>query len=120
MITIKNEDVVWIDVDDTLVMWPDNPFQPGEGLLQFDQYNQTVWLKPNEKNIKLLKNYYERGYFVIVHSANGYNWASEVVTKLLLRSCVNMVFTKPMKYVDDLPAEEWMQRVYINEVGINE
>lgn len=132
MVTIKKENVVWIDVDDTLVMWPDNPFQPqfkdssapvkaiDPTYMPFDNYGETVYLKPHDKNIQLLKSYKERGYLVIVHSANGYQWANEVVSKLLLRQYIDFVMTKAMKYVDDLPAHEWMQRVYINEAGINE
>lgn len=126
MLIVKSENTVWIDVDDTLVMWPQNPFvrqyvgpetrDPFDlRFLPFDNYGSTVWLRPNEKNIKLLKSYKQRGYFVIVHSANGWAWAEDVVKKLMLSESVDMIMTKPAKYVDDLPADGWMMRVYLKD-----
>lgn len=123
MIIIKNENPVPIDVDDTLVIWPEDPFMPRklkDGYMEFEQYGRKVYLKPHEKNIQLLKNFKSRGYYVTVWSANGHSWVEEVVNKLLLSQYVDVGMTKPSCYVDDLDANEWMHRVYINEVGINE
>lgn len=115
VITIKNENVVWIDVDETLVCYPNDPFKYAQGLLPFNQYGKQVYLRPHEKNINLLNSYFERGYFVIVHSANGHAWAREVVTKLMLSNKVNLIITKAATYVDDIQADSFMRRVYINE-----
>jgi len=121
------DQVVTIDCDDTLVMWPENkttfPYttpashtQPYEGSVGFpDPYDGgTNFLVPHEKHINLLKKYKARGFCIIVWSAGGVKWAKSVVETLALQDYVDIVLTKPNRYVDDLACEKWMGcRVYI-------
>lgn len=107
----KNELRVTIDVDDTLIAYKYNPEL--EVVLSCDYYGTPVKVTPMNGNIDLLKSYKKRGYEVIVHSANGFAWADEVVNKLGLKEYVDEAATKPIKYVDDKPADQWMQQVYI-------
>ena len=113
----RHENLVVIDVDDTLVMWPEH-YQDRElsdGGLPFTYYGDTVFLHPNEKHIDLLKSFKKRGFYVTVHSANGYEWAEHVVSTLMLTGFIDEVKTKPNVYVDDKDADEWMRKVYISE-----
>lgn len=112
MKVLKHENLVYIDVDNTLVMWPSEPFERNGGM-PFTSYGRTVFLVPHEKQIHLLKSYHDRGYYVIVHSAAGWEWAEHVVNVLMLTPYVHEVRSKPSKYVDDKPASNWMQKVYI-------
>lgn len=113
---IESEMIVFYDVDDTLVMWDDNSNQPTRGRIKFiDPYNNdTVWLKVHYQHYNLMLKHKAQGYTIFVWSAGGYLWAKEVVNKLNLQGIVDFVMSKPMKFVDDLPAKEIMgTRVYI-------
>lgn len=103
------------DVDDTLVMWEANHTQPGEGKIAIvdPNDNQTVYLKPHKKHIKILKDLKSRGYYITVWSAGGYGWAEAVVKTLGIEEHVDVVMTKPIKFFDDLPLSELGSRVYI-------
>lgn len=122
MQVIDNDKVVFYDVDDTLVKWPENwnlpgSFsQPSEGSLPFvDPYDSSInHLIPFEKHINLLKKHKGRGYLVIVWSAGGVRWAQSVINTLELQGYVDFVMTKPLKYVDDLTAGEILgERIYL-------
>lgn len=115
---INNDQVVVVDVDDTLVMWNEDSdiYMPGEGKVELvDPYNNGMYfLLPHKEHIKLIQKYKSQGYTVIVWSAGGCLWANEVVSKLGIRNMVDFVMSKPIKYVDDLKAAEILgNRVYI-------
>ncbi len=114
---IANESTVFIDVDDTLVMW-------GVGAKAFDlrpivkinsPYDgSTNVLYPNLGNIKILKDRKARGSFIVVWSAGGYAWAEAVIKALQLEQYVDLIMTKPHAYVDDKEAKDIMgERIYI-------
>lgn len=121
----ETDQVVCCDVDDTLVLWPENHperfpgksfAQPFEGSVAFfDPYDgSTNNLVPHISHTNLIKKYKGRGFTIIVWSAGGYKWAESVVKTLGLESFVDLVLTKPSRYVDDLLCQEWMgNRVYI-------
>ncbi len=113
---IVSENIITFDVDDTLVMW-DDPYRPADDKLEFTSVSGTTYyLKPHAKHIELLKDHFNRGYFVIVWSAGGYEWANDVLTTLNLNAYRHLVMSKPTKYVDDLPGNEILgTRIYLNE-----
>lgn len=118
-----NEIVVTFDVDDTLIMWPENnkhlnasSAQPSDGSIEIPAgYGTgTFHLIPNKRHIDLLKNMKARGHVIIVWSAGGVRHAESVVKALQLESYVDIVLTKPCKYVDDLQVEKWFgPRIYL-------
>lgn len=111
MLKIDNEQIYTFDVDDTLVMWGADFHLPGEGKIKFfDPYDGNfVYLKPHHQHIKLLQQMNGRGRYVVVWSAGGVKWAESVVRQLGLEAHVHMVTTKPIGYIDDLPAEKFMK-----------
>ena len=112
MTVIDNENVVMYDVDDTLVMWGTTSILNEEFICPYS--NSVHHLLPNTKHIDLLKKHKGRGLCVIVWSAGGALWAKEVITKLKLESYVDLIITKPNKYVDDLQASEILgTRIYL-------
>lgn len=118
MIAFDNEYIVTFDVDDTLVMWEGNFNQPATDRIEFlDPYDGAkVFLKPHKKHIALLKKYKGRGMCVIVWSAGGVQWAKSVINTLSLADYVDLVITKPSKYVDDLQASEILgSRIYLKD-----
>lgn len=120
MTVIENETLVYFDCDDTLVMWSERFAFPGEGKIELeDPYdNSLVHLFPHERHIKLLKDYKARGYTVVVWSAAGYRWTNTIVKTLGLEEYVDYCQSKPIKFVDDLPAANILgERVYIPFMG---
>jgi len=113
MLKIENEQIYAFDIDDTLVMWDGNFQQPdrdGRTIAITDPYDgATVHLKPHLQHIKLLKQMRGRGRFVMVWSAGGVLWAEAVIKALNLEGYVGLITTKPIGYVDDLPANEFLK-----------
>jgi predicted phosphatase len=112
---IDRESTIFIDVDDTLVMWGIKA-KKGQKLIQItDPYSgDQVYLMPHAGHIKVLKDRKARGSCIIVWSAGGYKWAEKVVKALNLEAYVDFVMTKPHMYIDDKAASEFMQeRLYI-------
>lgn len=111
---IENEMIIYFDCDDTLVMYNVN----GKKLDFVDPYSkENISLVPHKKQIKLLKDFKARGYKVVVWTAAGAIWAKEVVNKLKLNNYVDLIISKPLKYVDDLPAQEILgSRIYLKYV----
>lgn len=92
---------VSFDVDETLVKMVDEK------------------LVVHNKHVEALKLHWYRGHHVRVHSAGGGPWAKYVVKKLELEDFVHEIVAKDYWYVDDKPADEWMDRYYLAEEGFN-
>ena len=113
----KNESRVAFDVDDTLILWVDDYHRPGEGKIRIEcpyENGMAFYLVPHERHINYLKAKKERGNEVTVWSQNGWAWAKRVVETLGLSEYVDNVETKFDTYFDDLPADEWMSRVFVS------
>ena len=113
---IENEQLVYFDCDDTLVMWFTN-CDPSEKIdINNPHYGYNMALKPHKRHIELLKDHKARKYTVIVWSAAGYQWAEAVVKALKLEEYVDFCQSKPLKFVDDLPAQEILgSRIYLED-----
>lgn len=110
--------VIMFDVDDTLVMHEISEEMPGDVYVKDPYDNKDNLLRTHERHVKLLKDFKARGYTVCVWSAAGAPWAKAVVDALKLEEYVDIVMSKPLKYVDDLPANEILgSRLYLNEKG---
>ena len=113
MKVIENENTVFIDVDETLVL---HCLSSEAGLFITDpDTNEKLPVIEHKRHIGYLKKSKSRGRFVVVWSANGYRWAMTVVKALGLTKYVDVCMTKPTVYFDDVPADSFMQRVYIKQ-----
>lgn len=111
---IENDNIVNFDVDGTLIVSCSN-IHPD--VLLFNYYGIPRTARPHHQHIEFLLSLKARGYYVRVHSANGVQWAKNVVITLGLEDEVDEVCTKALKTVDDVPYDEWMgPRIYIKEV----
>ena len=111
MKVIKSHRIVFIDVDDTLVIWDWKDISPdGIGLITVSDpvSGFTQQLLPHERHINLLKQFKARGHTVVVWSQGGYSWADTVVKALGLEELVDVVMSKPDWYIDDIPAAAFM------------
>lgn len=111
----KNEQILYCDIDSTLVFDCDKSHPEA---LPAKYYDETRWVRPHHKQIQFLKTLKTRGFYVIAHSGNGHGWVEEIINLLKLSKYVDEVKSKPVFYLDDLPAEKWMgSRIYISEDG---
>ena len=123
MLVVKNELCVAFDVDDTLVLWNNKCYQPHkDAILIVDPAdNQCLYLTPHKRHIDLMRKWKSRGYFIEVWSAAGGAWAEAVVLALGIEDVVDLITTKRMKVVDDLPKNEILgSRVYLDPDPDNE
>ena len=130
MISLDNEFTIMIDIDDTLIMW-DSPNHPHEMMTAEDQikynkedlvhildpYTKDNWyFRKHNKHIEFLKTCKAQGYQVIVWSGGGAKWAKTVTEALGLQEFVDVTMVKPIKFVDDLPANEVLvNRIYLKD-----
>lgn len=115
MKVISQESTVFVDCDDTLVMWGVKA-RKGEKLVAVTNPHDgsQSYLAAHLGHIKVLKDRKARGSYVVVWSAGGYAWANSVVKALGLEPYVDLVMTKPHMYIDDKKAEEFMgEHLYI-------
>lgn len=115
MKVIDKESTIFIDVDQTLIMWGIKA-KKGDKLIAITNPHsgEQNYLAPHPGHIKVLKDRKARGSYVVVWSASGYAWAEAVVKALELEDYVHLVMTKPHMYIDDKKAKDIMgERLYI-------
>lgn len=112
----RNDNVVYFDVDDTLVMWS-WAAEFNDQVITFDNWGHAVQLVPHKKHIELMRQFKARGHYVIVWSQGGYAWAEAVCKTLGIEHLVDEVKTKPKWIIDDLSPSVWMTRSYMDLNG---
>lgn len=109
----KNEQILYCDIDSTLVFDCEKSHPEA---IAANYYKEVRWVRPHHKQIEFLKTLKTRGFYVIAHSGNGHAWAEEIIKKLKLEKYVHEAKSKPVFYIDDLNSECWMgSRIYIPE-----
>lgn len=114
---------IYCDVDDTLWMWSSNQYYKESESIEIEFMNYTVKVSPNDSNIAKLKEFYNKGYEVVVWSATGQEWASLAVKKLGLENFVDYCLGKPDFYIDDLSVNQFMiseQRLWSKPSGFKD
>ena len=113
MIVTKNENIVYFDVDSTLC-FKTTQYHPDA--ISLDYYGEMWYIRPHIAHIEFLKSLRARGYYIIVHSSNGWQHAEKAVIALELTNFVDEVKVKSNKYVDDEEVNEWFgKRIYLKD-----
>lgn len=99
MIKIEDRITVYVDVDDTLVLW--RPLKISDQVISLPGYGDVAVSK---RHIKSIKQHKARNHLVVVWSQGGADWAEEVVKLLNLQEYVDLVISKPRWIYDDKPA----------------
>lgn len=125
MIVIPGNNILYCDVDDTCISW--NPTQeeldtrgieitcPVSMTLMEDGTVRSsgTWTQrivPHRVHIEQIKKHKARNHTVVVWSAGGVEWATAAVKALKIEQYVDVVISKPMWVLDDLPASEFMPK----------
>ena len=111
------------DVDETLVLHFKSDGSTGPNMSYYsevsDDFGHSQLIKAHSKHVNLLHNHLQRGYQVIVWSKAGWSWAANVVKFLGLEDENIIVMSKPIAYVDDLEASEFMtNRIYLGSSDV--
>lgn len=103
---VHNRNVIVCDVDDTLILWDEKSRDLTSSL-----ENRTVIVCPynnipysfivHQRHVDFLRREKQKGSFVIVWSRSDGAWAEAVVKALNLEVSVDMVMSKPVKFIDD-------------------
>ena len=114
MKVLKKESLIYIDVDNTLVMHG-RPNDREAIPFKSPYIDETYLLVPNDAHIRLLKLSHKKKRGVVVWSHQGAAWAARVVETLGLTEYVDLVLAKPDFYCDDMPIEQWhLTNIYLN------
>lgn len=113
MKTVRNENILVCDVDETLYLSTGNKELKTRPV--WDELTKSfIYIQPHEPHVRLIHEQKARGRFIIVWSKGGHAWAEAVVNALGLVSVVDLVMTKPIAYIDDQPVETWLtEQIYI-------
>lgn len=114
--TIKSEQILCFDIDDTLISW--RKAKKHDKVVCFtDPYdNSQHYVVVHEPHVKILKDRKARGATIIVWSQSGWAWAQAVVKALGIEGYVDLVASKPVAYVDDKECQQWMgERIFLPE-----
>jgi hypothetical protein len=103
---IGTDRTLYVDCDDTLVMWNLSEY-PDHGRIKVSCFGYDTLLVPNEKNIRLVQKFAKLGYTVIIWSQTGAEWAEAVADAVGLHPYATAFLAKPRYYLDDLPCQAW-------------
>lgn len=114
---------VFVDCDDTLIMWSSNKYYKSNEAIELHFMDYKVKVSPNDSNIAKVKEFYKKGYEIIVWSATGKEWAQLVVNTLKLVDHVDYCLSKPDFYIDDLEINQFTvpeQRIWNKPSGFED
>lgn len=130
---LGSEDVVCVDVDDTLIMWYiDDVLEKHQYKMDPAQYaidlkdliviedpyipGHYETLAIHHRHVNLVKRLKAQGNAIVVWSYGGEKWAQTIVEALGLSEHVDFIMPKPAEYVDDTPMAEWQpKRIYLHK-----
>lgn len=110
MKVIRNENIIFTDIDDTIIM---HNYPLNAETVTIDFYGEKRTFGVHSDHVKLLKNYRARGFIVIAWSGNGYKHTETVINALGINDYVDYVMTKPNRVIDDSEPNNWAPRIYI-------
>lgn len=110
----KNGYTAYIDVDETLIFWKDDPNDTSNKVLSLPNGNLVI--KLHKKHIQLVKNLYAIGWNITIWSQGGSDHAENVIKQIGLADYVHEIMNKPQMYLDDkLFQDQGIRRSYHND-----
>lgn len=115
---LHSDNVLYVDVDETLILWGNKEHEEDREIIVDDPYlpGKKNTFVAHQRNIDLVIRNKNQGKHIIVWSAGGYRHAEEVVKALEMEQYVDLILSKPTSYVDDLSMSDWgCKRVYLGK-----
>ena len=111
---IKSEQILAVDIDNTLLLWDEHD-SGNQSVVFTDPYTgETKQVKVHEAHLRIVKSRLSRGAVLLVWSSSGYRWVEAALFALQLEHPRVIVLSKPIAYIDDKPCAEWMgERIYL-------
>ena len=104
---IPEGNVIFFDIDDTLVRWRVDNTKP---IIQFKCRDKEVIGNPIKSNIQELIVQSLKGASIVVWSRSGSDWGKAVVEGLDIEKYVDVITTKPTQIYDDKEPSEWLPK----------
>lgn len=115
MLTYPNGKTLFVDVDGTLVLYPDmypNGEVPNQHFLCHMFFGKNPEFETggyvNSLVVSKIKAFKAIGYTIVVWSQSGGDWAEHVIKKLSLEAYVDVCMSKPLWIIDDLEPSKWL------------
>lgn len=115
MNVIRNEQVVPLDVDGTIILW--GKIKKGQRALRYTcPYTQAqMTVRVHEPNVAIVRERLARGATILAWSASGHAKAEAVLKALKIDGPNVYVLSKPVGYLDDIDCSEWMgKRIWLD------
>ena len=106
MLLLDNDNLLVVDIDDTLLTWEPDKSRKKTITIRFDKQIFTYHVM--EENVEMLKLFRSRGAKIILWSQSGHKFVNKVAKALKLESYIDVACSKPKWTLDDLPASVWM------------
>lgn len=100
---LPDKKTVFCDVDETLILWKDDPTDLQNSVIEVANGNLVV--KFHRRHIELVKQFFNIGWNVIIWSQGGSNHAEHVVKACGLDKHIHGIMPKPDVILDDKPLE---------------
>ena len=96
---LPDRKTVFCDVDETLVLWKDDPTDLQNSVIPVANGNLVV--RFHKRHIQLVKQFYVIGWNVIVWSQGGSDHAEHIVKACGLENYIHAILPKPEVVMDD-------------------
>ena len=101
MVEIKNDNVAYFDVDETLLIYDFPQEKMNEAIQVSIEGGPSVYVVPHRVHVEQVRRHKAWGNGVVVWSRSGWQWAKAAVIALGLDKYVDAVAAKPFYYYDD-------------------
>lgn len=117
MRTLLGDNVICVDVDNTLVSWEQiaehlpKP-HPDCGMVEIEFDGRSGMYHTFPFNVESVQTHYKKGHIVVVWSGSGHEWAEAVVRALKMEDSVDIIMAKPKWLLDDMKPTDFMPVPY--------
>lgn len=111
MTVIKSEQLICVDVDDSLLLW-NSPARLSASKDAVDFSNPYTGMRHrvavHMPHVLVVRQRLQRGATIVLWSASGWQWAEAAAIACNINGENLIIASKPSFYIDDKSAENWM------------
>lgn len=115
MVEIFSEQVLFVDIDETLVLRQKLKKHYKSICITCPYTHKLEWFRVHEPHLKIIRDRQARGATIVFWSAAGHRWAARVAKALKLDNASSLAISKPVGYVDDKKCTKFMgEHIYLS------